>query len=313
MSSAAEPVLALRGASKWYGEVLALADVTLEVGPGTHGLLGPNGAGKSTLLALAAGIARPSSGEVRVLGRDPSRSCEARARIGYAPHEDLGYEELSPLECGRWLLGLDGTDEGQARSRTQAALLELGLGELAGRPLAALSRGARQRVKVALALAHEPAVLLLDEPFEGCDPLARERLRKALRRHAERGGTIIVSSHILQDLEPLVDRVVVLRGGRKVAEGRLDELGAASGALETVRLGAASPRALGGQLMSAGLIEAARVVDERALEVVTRDARGVVAWVGDRVLEGALVLESLEVEDDLASRYRAVMSRESAP
>lgn len=211
-------------ASKWYGQVAALTDLSLELGPGLIGLVGQNGAGKSTCMKLAAGLLRPSVGEVLLCGRPPQQPV-ARQQLGYCNDLDRYYEDQSGLRFVTAMLRLAGI--GRAASRDRAADLlggRLGLGEAMNRPIKTYSKGMRQRVKLAVALGHEPAVLLLDEPLTGLDPVARREVRELMRACADEGRCVVVSSHVLHELESIADRVVLIHRGKMLAEGTVEEI-----------------------------------------------------------------------------------------
>ena len=213
--------------SKWYGQVLGVANVTLTLAPGVTGLLGPNGAGKTTLMKLFAGLLRPSRGRAEVFGASPWSDLPARRRLGYCPEHEGSYDELTGLEFVAAMAELSGMRPAEARVRAEASLRELGLGDAMRRRLGGYSKGMRQRTKLAQALAHDPDVLLLDEPLTGCDPIARESLVDKIRALGAAGKTVLVSSHVLYEVEALTRNIVVMFRGRVLAEGdiyRLREL-----------------------------------------------------------------------------------------
>jgi ABC-2 type transport system ATP-binding protein len=219
--------IVLADVSKWYGQVLGVANVTLTVAPGITGLLGPNGAGKTTLMKLIAGLLRPSRGRAAIGDAAPWSDLAARRRLGYCPEHEGLYEELTGLEFVVAMAELAGLPRARARERAEAALVRLGLADAMNRRLGGYSKGMRQRAKLAQALAHEPDVLLLDEPLTGCDPIARESLIEEIRGLGAAGKTVLVSSHVLYEVEALTHDIVVMFRGRVLAEGdiyRLREL-----------------------------------------------------------------------------------------
>ncbi len=217
------PVELIR-ASRWYGPVIALNDVTTAIGPGVTGLLGPNGAGKSTFLKLVAGQLAPSQGEVRLLGRPAWGSPEVFHRVGVCPETDAFWERQTGWQFLVALLRLTGYDEGECRRRAEAALIQLDLLPAKDRRIAGYSKGMRQRVKLAQALAHDPEVLLLDEPVSGMDPVNRRRVVELVKRLGREGRTIVVSSHILHEVEAMTRRVLLVHNGRILAEGDVREI-----------------------------------------------------------------------------------------
>jgi ABC-2 type transport system ATP-binding protein len=223
-ATAGGPVLEFTRASRWYGPVIALNDITTEVPPGVTGLLGPNGAGKSTFLKLAAGQLRPSQGEVKLLGMPAWGSPQAFHRVGLCPELDAFWENLSGRQFLTTLLRLTGYDEKECGERCDRALDEVALADAQHRKLGGYSRGMRQRIKLAQAIAHDPQVLLLDEPVTGMDPLNRRRVIDLVRRLGREGKTVVVSSHILYEVEAMTRRVLLVHNGRILAEGDLREI-----------------------------------------------------------------------------------------
>ncbi len=216
--------IAFTRVSRWYGPVIALNDVTVEIPPGVTGLLGPNGAGKSTFLKLAAGQLRPSQGELTVLGRAAWGSPEIFHRVGLCPEADAFWEHMSGLQFLTTLLRLTGYDEAECRRRAEEALHTVALLDAKDRRIGGYSRGMRQRVKLAQAIAHQPELLLLDEPVTGMDPVNRRRVIDLVRRLGREGRTVLVSSHILHEVEAMTRRVLLVNHGRILAEGDVREI-----------------------------------------------------------------------------------------
>jgi ABC-2 type transport system ATP-binding protein len=211
-------------ASRWYGPVIALNDVSTTLPPGVTGLLGPNGAGKSTFLKLSAGQLAPSQGEVRLLGRPAWGSPEVFHRVGLCPEPDAFWEGLTGMQFLTGLLRLTGYDDAECESRALQALETVALVEAKDRKIGGYSKGMRQRVKLAQAIAHEPDVLLLDEPVSGLDPVNRRRVIDLIKRLGREGKTVVVSSHILYEVEALTRRVLLIHNGRVLAEGDIREI-----------------------------------------------------------------------------------------
>jgi ABC-2 type transport system ATP-binding protein len=218
-------VTAVDVAKRWAATP-ALAGATFTIGDGVTGLLGANGAGKTTLLGLILGLHRPDSGSITVFGRDPwVAGAEVRMRLGYAPEHDALLPDVAAHDVVRHLAELHGLPRREATSRASDALWEVGLGEERFRPVGTMSTGQRQRVKLAQAIAHDPELLLLDEPTNGLDPSQREDML-ALIEHvgADLGMHVIVSSHLLEEVERVSTSVVILDAGRVVANGGIAEL-----------------------------------------------------------------------------------------
>ena len=210
--------------SKWYGQVIGLNDVTLRIGTGVTGLLGPNGAGKSTLLKLITGQLKPSKGSVKILGEPVWGNPGIFLRVGVCPEQDAFYERMTGHEWVTALLRLHGYGEREAADAAMAALQEVDLTEAADKRIGAYSKGMRQRVKLAQALAHQPELLVLDEPLSGMDPLARRKTIRLLRNWAAMGRNVIVSSHILHEIEALTSDILLMHHGRVLAEGNVHQI-----------------------------------------------------------------------------------------
>ena len=240
-------------ASRWYGPVIALNDVTTTVEPGVTGLLGPNGAGKSTFLKLAAGQLAPSQGEVRLLGVQAWGSPEVFHHVGLCPEADAFWEGMTGMQFVMALLRLSGFDEAECRQRAEKALDEVALLEAKDRKIGGYSKGMRQRVKLAQAIAHDPQVLLLDEPVSGMDPINRRHVVDLVKRLGREGKTVLVSSHILHEVEAMTRRVLLIHNGRILAEGDVREIrDLMDEHPHTVALRARDPRALARAVVGAG-------------------------------------------------------------
>jgi ABC-2 type transport system ATP-binding protein len=218
------PSIRLEDVSKWYGDVLAANEVTAEFGPGVTGLLGPNGAGKSTLLKLVTGTLAPSLGTVRLCGEPPFSTPHVLRRLGVVPEQDPVYPRASALEVTTYLTRLHGFSARDAKARARAALERVGLADAMHRRVGNYSKGMRQRAKLAQALAHEPDVLVLDEPLNGLDPPGRRDMTAAIRGLGEEGRCVLVSSHVLHEVESMTRRVLLLDHGRVIADGTVAEI-----------------------------------------------------------------------------------------
>jgi ABC-2 type transport system ATP-binding protein len=222
-SSALPPVLLCERVSKWYGPVIGVNQVTLELRPGVTGLVGSNGAGKSTLMRLITGQLRPDIGRVSVLGHD-SWSAAAKRHVGYCPEVDAFYEEMSGRQFVEAMARLCGYPGVEARRRTEEALEQVGMADRANRKIRGYSKGMRQRVKMAQALLDDPSLLVLDEPLSGIDPVGRWELIALYRQLAERGKCLLISSHELEELEKLTEHVAIMARGRIAAVGTVAEI-----------------------------------------------------------------------------------------
>jgi ABC-2 type transport system ATP-binding protein len=215
----AAPVVAADHVSKWYGQVIGLNDVSVDVPPGVTGLLGPNGAGKSTFMKLITGQLNPSKGTVKVLGEPIWRNPHLYFQIGFCPEQDAFYERMTGLEWVRALVRLNGLDEKAADEAARRALADVDLTEAMNKKIGAYSKGMRQRVKLAQAIVHDPQLLILDEPLSGMDPLGRRKTIRLIRDWGRSGKSIIVSSHILHEIESMTSNILLINNGRILAEG----------------------------------------------------------------------------------------------
>jgi ABC-2 type transport system ATP-binding protein len=218
------PIIAFDGVSKWYGNVIGLNKLTLHVPAGVTGLLGPNGAGKSTLLQLATGQLRPSQGTVRVLGESVWDNPALNRQIGLCPEQDAFYEWMTGHDFVRTCARLSGIGRREAVEAADRAMARVGMTEHMNRAVRGYSKGMRQRTKLAQALVHEPRVLFLDEPLTGTDPVARRDMIEVIRKLAADGCSVLVSSHVLHEIQALTPRIVLLHRGRLVAEGHVREI-----------------------------------------------------------------------------------------
>lgn len=205
--------------SRWYGQVIALNDVSLEIEKGVTGLLGPNGAGKSTLMKVLTGQLKPSSGSVRVFGEPIWNNLEVLSRVGLCPEPDAFYEDMSARAFLIYLLRLHGYLVHDAESQAKKALEIVALSERADDRIRTYSKGMRQRVKLAQAIAHEPDLLFLDEPLTGTDAVGRRRIIDLIQEYGERGKTVVVSSHVLHEVEAMTSQILLINKGRVIADG----------------------------------------------------------------------------------------------
>ena len=218
------PIVTAEHVSKWYGQVIGLNDVTLTLPPGITGLLGPNGAGKSTFLKLITGQLKPSKGTITVLGEPIWRNPGLYFRMGFCPEQDAFYERMTGLEWVSALVRLNGVSESDAATMGRRALDLVDLADAAGKKIGAYSKGMRQRVKMAQALVHDPALLILDEPLAGMDPIGRRKTIKMIKEWGRAGKSVIVSSHILHEIEAMTANILLINQGRILAEGNVHQI-----------------------------------------------------------------------------------------
>jgi ABC-2 type transport system ATP-binding protein len=244
-----DAVLVMKGASYWYGEIIAVNDVNLHVAPGITGLLGPNGAGKSTLMRMAMGLAQPTTGTIRLMGKDPWREKQTMRHIGYVPEGPPPWPDRSGLEATTLMAKLAGLEAKEAEQAARKAIEDVGLEDAMHRPSGTYSQGMQQRLKFAIAIAHGPRLLVLDEPLTGTDPVARRHLMEVMKRLADEGVSILISTHVLEDVEALTDRIALLDHGRLIVHGTVEEIrGLLDRYPRTVRVVTPDPKGLGALL-----------------------------------------------------------------
>jgi ABC-2 type transport system ATP-binding protein len=218
------PIVAADHLSKWYGQVIGLNDVSVAVPRGITGLLGPNGAGKSTFMKLMTGQLKPSKGRIDVLGEPIWRNPALYFRIGFCPEQDSFYDRMTGFEWVNALVRLNGVSDSDAATLARRAIEMVELSDAADKKIGAYSKGMRQRIKMAQALAHDPELLILDEPLSGMDPLARRRTIRMIKDWGRAGKSIIVSSHILHEIESMTANILLINQGRILAEGNVHQI-----------------------------------------------------------------------------------------
>ncbi len=296
--SADSPVVVADKCSKWYGHVLGVSDVSWKLEGGIVGLLGPNGAGKSTLIKMMAGLLRPSRGSLTVFGASPFDDVNVRRRIGYAPEHEKTWDELTPRELVRAMAELAGVPSDRSQKAADAAIAEMGMSNADSRRIKGFSKGMRQRTKLATAIAHDPDFILLDEPLTGVDPMARIDIVERIRRLAAAGKTVVISSHVLYEIEALTREIVVISRGQVLAEGNVYEIRKLIDRHpHRIRIDCDKPHVVGSAL--AGSDHVARIAFERgALVVETRDPDRCYDQLSDIVLGGGVAISSMTSPDN---------------
>ncbi len=217
-------LLELQHVSRFYKTVIGVGDLNLELPRGAYGLIGPNGSGKTTFINLITGLLRPSIGRVRVLGKNPARGGGVLRKIGLCPASDILYPNISGLRWVEYMIGLHGFSRTDARQRSIDSLTRVGMSDSMERPIGSYSLGMRQRTKLAQAIAHEPELLILDEPFNGLDPIGRHELSEFLREWIAQSRHLILASHILHEVEAITTSFLLIHGGRVLASGDAREV-----------------------------------------------------------------------------------------
>lgn len=268
-----DAVLVARDLGRWYGPIVGLNDLSVEVGRGITGLLGPNGAGKSTFLKLVAGEIRPSRGSIAVLGHAPFANRAYFRQLGFCPQQDALYGDMTAFEFVTFLTRLGGFERSEATQRAERALERVHLTDVMHRRMRGYSKGMRQRAKLAQAIAHSPRFLVVDEPLTGLDPVARGETLALFRELAASGVDILMSSHVLHEVESLTPTILLLHRGRLLAQGTVVEIRKLLNRHpRKVEIRARTPRLLAGALLASGSVSAVRLApDGEGLSIETFD------------------------------------------
>jgi ABC-2 type transport system ATP-binding protein len=300
-SWAPHPTVEVRAVSKWFGQKVAVSDLTCAFGPGVTGLLGPNGAGKTTLLRMLVGLLSPSDGEISILGKDPRHNPDVYRSLAMVPEEDAVYG----FQTARQFAGYAAVLSGAGPEAVERAIAIVELGDAADRPISGFSKGMRQRAKVAAALVLDAPILVLDEPLNGTDPVQRAHLIATFRRLAAEGRTVVVSSHVLAEVERMADRVLAIVDGKLAAAGDVAAIRQAMTDIPyRVRLEADDARRLAAALIGSETVQAV-TVQGRVLTVETGDLAGLGRTIAPLARSLGLRLSLFEPEDlSLESVFR---------
>ena len=300
-----DPTITVDRMSKWFGQKVAVSDLSCSFGAGLTGLLGPNGAGKTTLLRVIAGLLRPSDGSVTLLGANPRRKPAVYASVALVPEEDAVYGFLTARQFVRYAAQLSGT----STDRVDNAIDDVELTEAADRPISGFSKGMRQRAKVAAALVSDPTVLILDEPLNGTDPVQRAKLITTFRHLAEE-RTVIVSSHVLAEVERMADRVLAIVDGKLAAAGDISAIRQAMSDIPyRVRVETDEARRIAGDLMTVDHVSSV-AVDGTALHIETSDLSALGRSVPEIARSADARVTAFEPEDEsLESVFRYLVRR----
>ncbi len=285
--------------SKFYGEVLGVNRVNLGVPPGLTGLVGPNGSGKSTLMHLMTGLLRPSRGSISVLGVPPNRPERLFRLVGYCTQYDTFPTGATGIGFLRHALAMHGVKGREADRRATEALERVGLADAARRRIAGYSKGMRQRIKLAHAHCHDPRVLVLDEPLNGLDPMGRAEMIALFEELASEGRHVIVSSHILHEVDVISDQVIMIHGGSIVAEGQIREVrGEITSHPIQVLIRCDRPHAVAARLFERKHVVEVRIVDDQGLLVRTREAAVFFTDLNRVILETGVEVETVAPADE---------------
>ena len=293
----AEPVIQVDGVSRWFGNVVAVSDVSFDVMPGITGMLGPNGAGKTTLLRMMTGLAATSTGTIRVFGEPVRDNPPLYRRIGVMSEHESVYGFLKGRDYVRMMGRLRGVEDLDAAVDRAIGLVDLE--DAAGRRMGTYSRGMRQRMRLAGMLVHDPELMVLDEPLNGADPRQRVHFQELLLRLAEEGRTIVISSHILEEVEHLADRVLLVVNGKLAASGGFRAIRAALDQRPYhVRVLSDAPRRLAAAVVGLESVDAVSVDPDGALIVLSRNVRDLQVELPRLARSASIRLRRVEPLDD---------------
>ena len=300
--------------SKFYGEVLGVNRVHLSIPPGITSLVGPNGSGKTTLMNLMTGLVRPTQGHIKVLGITPDEPEQLFRAVGYCTQFDAFPRGLTGYQFVYFYLRLFGHPHIRARELAAAAIERVGLTDAAGRKISAYSKGMRQRIKLAQAICHNPAVLVLDEPLNGLDPLIRAETIALFRALAQEGLHVIISSHVLHEVDVISDQVVLLSNGYVVAEGRIQ--GVRDEIQEhpmQILIRCDKPGALASQVFKDDCVVEVRIhTDRQGVLVKTRDADRFYLMLNHIAQDGINIESVAPADDDVLSVYEYLIGTEES-
>ncbi len=296
MTTPNQPTVVVENVSKWFGQKVAVSEVTAQFGPGVTGLLGPNGAGKTTLLRMITGLVRPSEGRISIEGIDPHDNYRALDAVGFVAEDEAVYKHLTARKFVRFNAVLAGVQDPDADTDRVIDLVDLQ--GAADRPVGEFSKGMRQRTKVAAALVHKPRVLLLDEPLNGADPVQRSHLIDLFKSLGSRGYTVIVSSHVLHEVERMADRIIAITDGRMAASGDVRSLRALMTDIpQTIRIDADNPRILAAALIGTPYASGVRL-ERDTIHVEAADPAGLARAIARLAKQHDVIVTRIQPEDE---------------
>lgn len=301
-------MIELRNVTKLYGKVIGVNDFTLTLEPGAYGLLGPNGSGKSTLLNLITGQLRPTLGTVLVLGEPPRNNPELFRRLGYCPGSEGLYAGVSGFDWVRYLQQLQGMTSHEAGEAAEKALGLVGMTQAMHRPISSYSRGMRQRTKLAQAIAHDPDFLILDEPFNGLDPVGRHELTTVLHHWIRQGKSLLFASHLLHEIESLTQSFLLICGGRLLASGTAQDVhDMMVGLPNEVVLRTSDPHALAALLLREHVADSVQIKDGFLTVATPQPGRLFEQLPGWLKASGLEVSEMHSADDSLQELFNSLM------
>lgn len=302
-------LIELQNTTRLYGTVIGVNDITLSLPPGAYGLLGPNGAGKSTLLNMITGQLQPTLGGVRVLGMVPRGDRQFLSKIGYLPGSEGVYADVSAIDWVTYLTELHGYGRSEARHLAEQALAQVDMTAHMHRDIADYSRGMRQRTRLAQAIAHKPELLILDEPFNGLDPIARHEMTEFLRTWIADGCSLILASHVLHEIESITRSFLLISGGRLLASGSADDIHELLADVPSeMSLTTKQPRQLASNLLQAELVDSVRIASESQLAITTSTALKLYEYLRSEIAPTPmLVTEMHSADESLQEVFNSLM------
>lgn len=303
-----EVAVSFEKVSKWFGPVVAVSDVSFRIGPGVTSLLGPNGAGKSTVMRLLCGLTAPSSGDVRVFGTDPRSDNSIFAKVGLVPQQESVIEPVTAHAFVTVTAQLSGVSSAEKAASDALRIVELDPDDK--RPLGSYSKGMRQRVKVASAIVHQPQLLVLDEPLNGLDPRQRARMISLFQDFAVGGRSVVVTSHVLEEVERFGSRILLIAEGRLAAEGEFSQIRVLMDDRPArVRVVCTKPNAVASRLVWAGTVSSIAIKNDQIV-VETSNVPNFRRDIATACREvGARLTEVVPLDDDLESVFRYLVER----
>jgi len=292
------PLIECRSLTKLYGVIIGVNTLSLELEPGVHGLLGPNGAGKSTFIKLITGQLRPTEGSIRVLGEDPWNNPSVAKRVGYCPEHDAFWRFLTAHQFVKTLAGISGMNPRDASEAAERTLVRVGAKEYLHKPISTFSKGMRQRTKLAQALVHDPDLLILDEPLSGTDPVGRHELMDIIQDVGQEGKSVILSSHVMHEVQAMTDRFLLIYGGRVLAAGDVLEIRRLMYEIpHRIRIISSAPRRLASHLAGLDSVDGVQIEGEE-LSVTTREPRDLFALLPNLTAETGVTLRGMSSDDE---------------
>lgn len=292
-------MIEMKHLSRWYGIVIGLNDVTATIKPGITALLGQNGAGKTTMLRLMTGQIKPTTGEIRIFGEEPFANPNVFRRLGYCPEIDQFYEMMTGRQFVVHMARLNGYSAQEAKERAERTLTEVGMIDRCDRKIAGYSKGMRQRIKLAQAMLHDPDVIVLDEPLNGLDPVGRHEFMQVIAKLADQGKAIVISSHILYEVEQLTRNILLVHRGRLLATGDLTTIrGLIDAHPHRIRIETPDPRRVASVLLTLDNVLSLDLDRDGFVELEVREAERFYPALAQLTLEHQLPIHGFRSPDN---------------